>query len=49
VFLNLVAFLNANALRPLVSKVHPLSDIRNAQGDFVNKIYAGKLILIPPT
>ncbi|MFO1148297.1 MAG: zinc-binding dehydrogenase [Alsobacter sp.] len=48
VFERLVGFLNAGAIRPLVSRVYPLRDIAQAQLDFAAKIHPGKLVLIPP-
>ena len=48
VFENIVRYVNEGAIRPLVSKTYPLSDIHQAQEDFIAKRYAGKLVLIPP-
>ncbi len=47
VFANLVRSIEAGAIRPVVSKVYPLSQIRQAQADFVGKTYPGKLVLVP--
>ncbi|SPH18272.1 Crotonyl-CoA reductase [Defluviimonas aquaemixtae] len=47
-FAELVALINTGAVKPLVSKTYPLSDIAVAQADFVAKAYPGKLVLIPP-
>ncbi|WP_311214705.1 MULTISPECIES: alcohol dehydrogenase family protein [unclassified Arthrobacter] len=48
VFENLVRYINDGQIRPLVSKVYPLSEIQSAQEDFVSKKYPGKLVLVPP-
>ncbi|MFJ2617942.1 alcohol dehydrogenase family protein [Glutamicibacter sp. NPDC087344] len=47
VFTNLVRYVNAGQLKPLVSKTYPLHAIREAQQDFINKTYPGKLVLVP--
>jgi NADPH:quinone reductase-like Zn-dependent oxidoreductase len=44
---NLVRYIEAGELRPVVSKTYPLSAIREAQADFVAKTYPGKLVLVP--
>jgi alcohol dehydrogenase len=48
VFSELVDYMNAGRIRPLVSKTYPLADIAKAQADFAAKIHPGKLVLIPP-
>ena len=48
VFSELVALINSGAVRPLVSRTYPLSEIVAAQEDFVSKRYPGKLVLLPP-
>ncbi len=48
VFAELVALINAGAIRPLVSKTYSLDRIAEAQEDFQSKHYPGKLVLIPP-
>ncbi len=48
VFENLVRYIEAGEIVPMVAKTYPLADIAEAQQDFVNKTYAGKLVLIPP-
>lgn len=45
---NVVRYLNEGKLKPLVSKTYPLSEIHQAQEDFIAKKYPGKLVLIPP-
>jgi len=46
-FAHLVELALSGAVRPLVSKTYPLSNIAEAQADFITKRYAGKLVLIP--
>lgn len=46
VFENLVRYIEAGDIQPLVSKTYPLSDIRQAQQDFMDKRFIGKLVLI---
>lgn len=48
VFENLIGYINAGRLSPLVSKSYPLSEIHRAQEDFIAKKYPGKLVLVPP-
>ncbi|WP_322982068.1 alcohol dehydrogenase family protein [Pseudomonas sp. C11] len=48
VFDSLVEHIEASRIRPLVSKVYPLSEIVQAQADFVEKRHTGKLVLVPP-
>ena len=48
VFRNLVKYIEAGEIRPLVSKVYPLDQIHQAQTDFLAKAYVGKLVLVPP-
>ncbi len=48
VFGNLVGYIERGEIRPLVSKVYPLSDIVTAQQDFLAKKYVGKLVLSVP-
>lgn len=45
---NLVRYIEANEFRPLVSRTYPLSEIVQAQQDFLSKQFIGKLVLIPP-
>lgn len=44
---NLVHYIEAGEIHPVVSKTYPLSAIREAQDDFVAKTYPGKLVLVP--
>ncbi len=48
VFGNLVGHIERGEVRPLVSKVYPLSKIVTAQQDFLEKKYVGKLVLSIP-
>ena len=48
VFANLVALIEAGKIRPLVSATYPLSEIAQAQEDFLAKKHTGKLVLVPP-
>lgn len=48
VFANLVGYIERNEIRPLVAATYPLSDIAQAQDDFIAKRHVGKLVLIPP-
>ena len=47
VFENLVQVIESGRLKPVVSKIYPLSQIGEAQADFVSKKYPGKLVLVP--
>jgi NADPH:quinone reductase-like Zn-dependent oxidoreductase len=44
---NLVRYIEAGEIHPMVSKTYPLSAIREAQAEFVAKTHPGKLVLIP--
>ena len=48
VFENLVGYIERGEIRPLVAKTYPLSDIAQAQTDFLSKSHTGKLVLLPP-
>jgi NADPH:quinone reductase-like Zn-dependent oxidoreductase len=48
VFANLVSYIEAGEIRPVVAKTYPLRDIAQAQEDFLAKRHTGKLVLIPP-
>lgn len=47
VFENLIAYIKRDEFRPVVSRVYPLSQIAQAQADFLSKAHAGKLVLVP--
>jgi len=48
VFENLVRYVEAGELRPLVSATFPLNEIAEAQKTFLRKEFVGKLVLLPP-
>ena len=48
VFENLVTYIENAEIRPVVAKTFPLSDIGQAQEEFLAKKFTGKLVLIPP-
>lgn len=48
VFNQLINYIEAGRIRPLVSKTYPLNDIAQAQEEFLNKKHTGKLVLVPP-
>lgn len=48
VFANLVSYVEAGAIRPVVAQTYPLANIVRAQQDFLSKAHTGKLVLIPP-
>jgi NADPH:quinone reductase-like Zn-dependent oxidoreductase len=47
VFTNLIDYIEAGEIRPVVAKIYPLSEIRQAQEDFMQKTHIGKLVLVP--
>lgn len=48
VFENLVRYIEAGEIRPVVARTYPLAEIAQAQADFLTKAHTGKLVLIPP-
>lgn len=48
IFDELVSSIESDLIRPFVSKTYKLKDIVQAQQDFLEKRYAGKLVLVPP-
>jgi len=48
VFENLVKYIENVEIRPVVAKTLPLSEIGQAQEEFLAKKFTGKLVLIPP-
>ena len=48
VFENIIKYIEADEIRPVVARTYPLSDIHQAQEDFLDKNHVGKLVLIPP-
>jgi|TARA_B110000908_G_scaffold52038_1_gene63515 NADPH:quinone reductase-like Zn-dependent oxidoreductase len=47
VFSNLVSYIEAEDIRPVVARSYPLTQIHKAQTDFLNKGFTGKLVLVP--
>ena len=47
VFKNLVRYIERGEIRPIVSSIHPLSDIVLAQREFLEKRHVGKIVLVP--
>lgn len=48
VFENLVSYVERGEIRPHIGKVYPMSEIVQAQQDFLSKKISGKLVLTPP-
>jgi len=48
VFENLVGYIERGEIRPIVAATYRLSEIVAAQKDFLEKQFAGKLVLVPP-
>lgn len=48
VFPDLVSYIEAGEIRPLVAKTFPLERIADAQREFMEKKHVGKFVLIPP-
>ncbi|UWQ65030.1 alcohol dehydrogenase family protein (plasmid) [Leisingera caerulea] len=48
VFANLISYIEAGEIRPLVAKTYALSEIATAQQDFLSKTHTGKLVLMIP-
>ena len=46
-FASLVEHIASGRIKPLLARTYPLSDLRQAQRDFMNKNFFGKLVLIP--
>lgn len=49
VFPNLVSYIEAGEIRPVVAKTFPLERIASAQREFMEKKHVGKFVLIPPS
>lgn len=47
VFPDLVSYIERSEIRPLLARTYPLDRIADAQRDFLDKDYIGKLVLIP--
>ncbi len=48
IFPNLLRYIEAQEILPLLAKSYPLSEIRKAQTEFLEKAHVGKLVLVPP-
>lgn len=48
VFPNLISYIEAGEIRPLISAIYPLERIADAQEAFSGKDHAGKIVLMPP-
>ncbi|MGB5329656.1 MAG: alcohol dehydrogenase family protein [Gammaproteobacteria bacterium] len=48
VFENLVGYIEADEIKPLVAQTFPLNEIATAQEQFLAKKFTGKLVLVPP-
>ncbi|MCG6891824.1 MAG: alcohol dehydrogenase family protein [Gammaproteobacteria bacterium] len=48
VFPNLIRYIEAGEIIPLVAKTYPLADIALAQQEFLKKTHFGNFVLIPP-
>ena len=46
-FASLVGHIASGRVKPILARTYPLSDVRQAQRDFMNKNFFGKLVLIP--
>lgn len=44
---NLISYIEAGEIKPMVSQTFPLSDITKAQEVFLQKTFVGKLVLLP--
>jgi NADPH:quinone reductase-like Zn-dependent oxidoreductase len=48
VFPNLVSYIEAGEIRPLLTESFPLKQIAAAQERFLEKTHVGKFVLVPP-
>jgi len=48
IFPNLIRYIEAGEIMPLVAKTYPLQDIALAQQEFLKKTHFGNFVLIPP-
>ena len=46
-FAALVSYIEAGKLKPLLAKTYPLENIKQAQSDFKEKQFFGKLVIVP--
>ncbi len=47
VFTNLVGYIERNEIQPVLAATYPLSQLREAQQAFIDKIYAGNIVVLP--
>ena len=48
VFENLINYIEADEIQPIIAKTYPLEQIVDAQKEFLTKNHIGKFVLIPP-
>lgn len=48
IFSNLIEYIKKDEIKPVVARTYPLTEIHQAQNDFLSKMHVGKLVLIPP-
>ena len=48
IFPALLRYIEAQEIKPLLAKAYPLAEIKQAQQDFLDKKFVGKLVLVPP-
>ena len=48
VFENIVKYIEAGEIRPVIAGTYPLSEIARAQDEFLTKRHTGQMVLIPP-
>ncbi len=48
VFPNLISYIEKGEIRPLLARTYPLSEIADAQRDFMKKEHVGNFVLVPP-
>lgn len=48
VFPNLIRYIEAGEIKPVLASTYPLQDIAKAQQDFLKKQHVGNFVLIPP-
>ena len=49
IFPNVISYIEAGEIRPILAATYPLADIARAQEDFLAKKHTGKLVLLPPS
>ena len=47
IFANLVGYVERNEIRPVLARTYPLTEIHQAQKDFLAKKHVGNLVLVP--